>query len=484
MDRDEYLRQQRLMSGYLGTTSSALDEALKATRPLVEQLGLRRGATLLDGASASTRTIADELALARKSMRGDLTRDILGLETRKGAIAKFLMGREAFSARPTESLFRADTTARAIANDRVQLGLAEDRFGDLLGSGAVARRNASTTTGSIAEAAARALAATRASLWATNLDAHASGAVAEALRASRGINAQLGRLSDAAAGIVRVGDLSARATMTTALAGLASTTALKMSIFGGSLDMFGPRAPAGEAAFEALFGTWRMRPDLPSSFFRDPATRARVYRDAELDEGLVDAASAEVVELLVESGAVAGTRVNGRTRAVIEIGSLRLTVTAGRARHDAFRVIDGFEVALRAFIGAKLAADCAAKGEDPEKWFMARVPGNIVGDAKRIRRDAYKAGEEKQPLINFTNLGELISVVTSARNWDSVFGSVFADREGFKVDLQRLTAHRRPAMHARPIDGPRLAEIVLVIRRLTALMEADGAWDAGWDDDT
>jgi hypothetical protein len=260
-------------------------------------------------------------------------------------------------------------------------------------------------------------------------------------------------------------------------------TALKLSAFGGSLDLFGPRAPAGQAAFDALFGRWHMRSDLPAGFFRDPAVRARTYRDAEVDAGLVDASSAEVVELLVESGAVAGERTGGRTRAVVEIGPLRMTVTAGRARHDAYRAIDGFEVALRAFVAAKLAEACEADGQDPTKWFTARVPGNIVGDAMRVRRDACKAGEPKQPLINFTNLGELITIITTNRNWTAVFEPVFADCDGFKADLQRLTAHRRPAMHARPIDGPRLAEILLMIRRLIASMEADGNWDAGWDDD-
>jgi hypothetical protein len=217
-----------------------------------------------------------------------------------------------------------------------------------------------------------------------------------------------------------------------------------------------------------------MRSDLPAGFFRDLAVRARTYRDAEVDAGLVDASSAEVVELLVESGAVAGERTGGRTRAVVEIGPLRMTVTAGRARHDAYRAIDGFEVALRAFVAAKLAEACEADGQDPTKWFTARVPGNIVGDAMRVRRDACKAGEPKQPLINFTNLGELITIITTNRNWTAVFEPVFADRDGFKADLQRLTAHRRPAMHARPIDGPRLAEILLMIRRLIASMEADG----------
>jgi hypothetical protein len=391
---------------------------------------------------------------------------------------------DAFSTKALIGNIGADSAAGALAKQQRELDRAGERFADLVGtSGLLARSAAGATLPNVIQEALRAQTAARASLWASNIDAHSSKALAAALNVSRGIDGQLDRLTRAAAGIVRAGELAPALSGRRALDRHSDATALKLSAFGGSLDLFGPRARAGQAAFDSLFGRWHMRSDLPAGFFRDPAVRTRTYRDADVDAGLVDASSAEVVELLVESGAVGGEYAGGRTRAVVEIGPLRMTVTAGRARHDAYRAIDGFEVALRAFVAIKLAAASEADGQDPAKWFTTRVPGNIVGDAMRVRRDAYKAGEPKQPLINFTNLGELITIITTNRNWTAVFEPVFADRDGFKVDLQRLTAHRRPVMHARPIDGPRLAEILLMIRRLIASMEADSNWDTGWDDD-
>lgn len=483
MGIDDYLRHERKLAEALGLRSSLVDQALKLTRPFSAELGILREKALLGRAIAAPRSVADEIARSQRTLADDtigkFQRDHLGV----GAITDFLRREDAFSTKMLMGNIGAGGAAGALVRQQRQLDRANERFADLAGTSNLGRNAAGATLPNVIQGALRAQTAARASLWASNIDAHSSKAMAAALNVSHGIDGQLNRLTRAAAGIVRAGEFTPTASGLRALDRHSDATALKLSAFGGSLDLFGPRAPAGQAAFDALFGRWHMRSDLPASFFRDPAVRARTYRDAEMDAGLVDASSAEVVELLVESGAVAGERVGGRTRAVVEIGPIKMTVTAGRARHDAYRAIDGFEVALRTFIAAKLATACEADGQDPTKWFTTRVPGNIVGDAMRVRRDAYKAGEPKQPLINFTNLGELITIITTNRNWTAVFEPVFADRDGFKVDLQRLTAHRRPAMHARPIDGPRLAEILLMIRRLIALMEADGNWDAGWDED-
>jgi len=464
---EDYFREQKRMREALGLTATAstIAEANKATRFLSEHLG------------SQPRTLLSEIA-----------------EGRISGVTAYLRDQEAFS---------ANTAAGILARNRVGTGVAEtalalarqhqERFGGLndrivqqaigagfLSTSAIAAQ-ALGTAAAIRQAELGAV--TRAAHWATALQAHERASVAGLLGTSATIDRQLDRITAAAAGIVDAGGLAAHAAREVELSGLRTATALKMSAFAGSLDLIGPRSAVGQAAFDALLGTWHTRSDLPVAFWRDPATRRQTYRDAEVDPGLIDADNAALVEVLVDSGLVEGTVTPTGVRAVVEVGPLRMSITARHARHDAFRVIDGFEVALRAFIAAKLEAHLTQRGEDASKWFTLRVPGNIVGEAKKTRRDAYHAGEPKQALINFTNLGDLIAVVSSTRNWDEVFGQVFADRDGFKVDLQRLNAHRRPAMHARPIDGPRLAEIILTVRRLMAMMQADGSWVSGWDDD-
>lgn len=103
--------------------------------------------------------------------------------------------------------------------------------------------------------------------------------------------------------------------------------------------------------------------------------------------------------------------------------------------------------------------------------------------AKGRRREAMRAGEAPLPLIHYTDLGDLISVILRNDNWGELFEAVFDRSEWLKVDLERLNANRRPTMHSRPIDPVQLCEIVFTIRRLVGWMERDGEWGSGWDSD-
>lgn len=464
MSIDDYFREQRRLKELMGIgqTASAVAEARRAMQPLGGLFG------------SGHRSVAEEVALGLPGHAsggvGAYLREQQGFSTRISS--EFLIGRDA--ATTATALARQYGDQIGALNDRIQ----RDYFG-----GGYAETLRKELTGTAIARRAEVGAVARATNWSSGLLARDEGALSHVLKASKTANEEMARLQRMATGIVDTGDLGARASRGVEWAGIRDATTLRMSAFAGALDTFGPRASLGQAAFDALLGTWHTRPDLPPAFWRDRPTRERFYRDADVDPGLVDADSAAVVEVLVDSGVVEGKRTRTGVKAVVEVGPLRMSITTGRTRHDAYRAIDAFEVALRAYIATKLEAHLAAKGEDGANWFTARVPGNIVGEAKRTRRDAYKAGEDRQPLINFTNLGDLISVISTRQNWDEVFGAVFGDRDGIKVDLQRLNAHRRPTMHARPIDGPRLAEIVLTIRRLMATMQVDGAWDDGWDDD-
>ena len=464
MSIDDYFREQRRLKELMGIgqTASAIAEAHRAMQPLGGLFGNR------------PRSAAEEVALGLR-------------DNALGSVGAYLREQQSFSTRlSSEFLVGRDaaTTATALARQYGdQIGALNDRIQrDYLGGGLSDTLRTDLTASAIAQRA-EVGAIARATNWSSGLLARDEGALSHILEASNTANEEIARLQRMATGIASASDLAARASRGIELSAIRDTTTLRMSAFAGALDTFGPRASLGHAAFDALLGTWHTRPDLPPAFWRDRPTRERLYRDADVDPGLVDADSATVVEVLVDSGVVEGGRTRTGVKAVVEIGPLRMSITTGRARHDAFRAIDAFEVALRAYIAAKLEAHLAAKGEDATKWFTARVPGNIVGEAKRTRRDAYKAGEDRQPLINFTNLGDLIAVISTRQNWEEVFGAVFGDRDGVKVDLQRLNAHRRPTMHARAVDGLRLAEIVLTIRRLMATMQADGAWDKSWDDD-
>ena len=247
-------------------------------------------------------------------------------------------------------------------------------------------------------------------------------------------------------------------------------TRLKMSAFAGVTDRLGTWTRASDEAYRSLFGEWRTRPDLPESYWRDARVRRRMYDAAEVDPGLAGAGLKVAVEVVVESGLASGARLEANAVAVIALGDVSMTIHSTDTRGDAYKVLERFEVELRAYITRKLS------GKFGPDWFKLRVDGNVAGDAKRIRKQALERGEDPMPLINYTELGHLASIIGGRKNWDEVFGDVFINAVEFDLDMQKLIAVRRPTMHVRPIDGVRLVELICVVQRLSRQMENDGDW--------
>jgi len=186
--------------------------------------------------------------------------------------------------------------------------------------------------------------------------------------------------------------------------------------------------------------------------------------------------------MLVEAGVVEGRREEGRTTAVVDAGPISVRVTAARPRQGATRVLAAFELGLRGFVEARLRAAMAEAGENPDKWFKQRIPGDVAKRARQRREAARLAGEPPAPPIAFVDLGDFIDIVTQGKNWP-VFEAVFGSAEAFRVDIARLNAIRRPIAHLRPIDPVQLAETTLTVARLTRAITLDGGWEAAWDDE-
>lgn len=247
-------------------------------------------------------------------------------------------------------------------------------------------------------------------------------------------------------------------------------TSFKMSAFAGVTDIAGFQSPAWGEAYQSLFGEWRTRPDLPSSYWRDPRARQRMYDAADVDPGLAGAGLGIAVEVMVDSGLATGVRSEANAVAVIRLGDVSMTIRSRSTRNDAFALLGRFEEELRAYITRKLSEKF---GPD---WFKLRLDGNTAGNAKRTRTQALQRGEGSLPLINYTDLGDLSNIIRAKKNWEEVFESVFIYHSEFDHDMQKLIAARRPTMHTRPIDGLRLVEMVCVTERISQQMANDGAW--------
>jgi hypothetical protein len=195
-----------------------------------------------------------------------------------------------------------------------------------------------------------------------------------------------------------------------------------------------------------------------------------MYDEARVDPGLAGAGLGVAIEVVVESGLAIGVRSEANTVAVIKLGETSMTIRSQGTRRDAFKVLERFELELRAYISRKLSDKFGSN------WFKLRVDGNVAGSARDIRKQALERGESLMPLINYTELGHLSSIILGRKNWEELFGDVFINRAEFDVDMQKLIAARRPTMHIRPIDGVRLVELICVVQRLSRQMADDGAW--------
>ncbi len=259
--------------------------------------------------------------------------------------------------------------------------------------------------------------------------------------------------------------LGLRATFTDEFA----STRIKMSVLAGIGAISTPQSPLRSDAYKQLFGEWRVHAGLPRSFWNDPRERTRTYEEASVDDGLIHATPGVALEIMIESGLTTGMRSDDEAFALVSVGEVSMTVRSHTTRGDAFAAISVFEQKMRAYIAQKM------EGKFGPEWFKHRA-SNLVGKAKAARKAAMERGEKFLPLIEFTDLGELNTLILSKGNWDDVFGDVFINRDTFNLDMQRLVAVRRPTMHARPVDGVILVEMLCVMQRLSAQIVDDGAW--------
>jgi hypothetical protein len=261
------------------------------------------------------------------------------------------------------------------------------------------------------------------------------------------------------------------------LADALNATKFKMSAFAALTDIYGDQSRASTEAYRSIFGEWRTHPGLPDDYWRDPLARHRMYDAAGVDSGLSGADLPRTVEVMIGSGLTGGVSSDSGSTAMLAYGEVTMVIRSDETELDTYRVLGKFEAELRAFVSRKLSERF---GPD---WFKHRVDGNTAGKAKERRAQALMRDEPTRPLIDFTELGELGSIILSSKNWTEVFADAFINPQEFDWNMQKMIAARRPTMHFRPIDPVRLVEIICVVNSLAARMCNDGAWKITADSD-
>ncbi|WP_340314362.1 hypothetical protein [Rhizorhabdus argentea] len=254
-------------------------------------------------------------------------------------------------------------------------------------------------------------------------------------------------------------------------------TEIKMSVLAGLRGTVGSASLAFDSAWHGLLGDWRAYPGLPISFDEDISERQRLYRKADVDPGLIEIKPPALVEVVVSSGLLGGAVDDEGTVATISFGGVTMAIRSSESRNDAYRALAVFEEEMRVYLADRFET---VVGPD---WFKARIDPKMAEKMKGVRAAALKAGEVELPKLSYLDLGDLLTIVTNRANWREVFEDVFRNRIQFRIDMERLVALRRPTMHARPVDGVQLCEMILVMSRLSDAMDDDGHWKTVADSD-
>ncbi|MBE0530534.1 MAG: hypothetical protein IH626_06860 [Rhodospirillales bacterium] len=390
--------------------------------------------------------------------------EILSIQAKLAETQRSLLGDPSWLHAQAQMAEMRKTMMATMASGRIAFD-ALDSVNKLLATGVISRNLVDAANTSFSAVA-------RANQWASSL---ANIPVAKLRELYPGLAAvansddihKMARAISAASGGVT---LSAALGLTAGLDVELERTRLKLSAFVGAREIHGFDAAITSAAYKHVFGEWRTQPDLPQRFWRDPKVRWRMYEEAEVDAGLVEAEPSTALEVVVESGLAGGFRGENGTIAVVSVGAFSMSIRSRDTRVDAYKVLGVFEEQLRAFISHKL------KEKVGPRWFKQRIDGMIGGKAKATRETAVRHGEAPMSLVHYTDLGDLRSIVLAKNNWSEVFESAFINREHFDHDMQKLIAARRPTAHYRKLDGVRLVELICVIDRLTKWMGNDGGW--------
>lgn len=245
-------------------------------------------------------------------------------------------------------------------------------------------------------------------------------------------------------------------------------TTSKFSILGGVIAGAPLEYSLHESVRAEILGTWHTGPDLSERFWDDRGYRSDLYRDAGVDEGLVDVEPRVAVQVMVESGYLAETDKDGASAAVVVAG-VHLGILIDDPEKTAGVALSQFERALRNFIATKMEIEFGPR------WMVERE-GPLAEKAKVNRRKSYSDGEPEGPLINWLDIGDLLQVVTRKGAWNAVFEPVFRNKNRFTQDILAINALRRPSAHFRVIDAPILTECIFIMQRNLGLITDDGEW--------
>ncbi|MBS7251503.1 MAG: hypothetical protein KIH08_13085 [Candidatus Freyarchaeota archaeon] len=129
-----------------------------------------------------------------------------------------------------------------------------------------------------------------------------------------------------------------------------------------------------------------------------------------------------------------------------------------------FRYVDFFETYIREEIERRL------RERYGDEWWEKGVPEEVRNSCNELA----EKGQSSEPLINFTNFRDYISIITNEENWSDIFSSLFNNLspQAVKTYLFGLNRLRGRTCHIRPLTDDDVQKAEVFVRELCGSNEA------------
>jgi len=142
--------------------------------------------------------------------------------------------------------------------------------------------------------------------------------------------------------------------------------------------------------------------------------------------------------------------------------------TSDNTTDESTIIMNNFEQKLRVLISDELSARAT-------NWMKSRIPGNKMVKEWEARRDkSLKSDTFLHPsseLIDYSELGDLFTIIAWSTNWDEVFVNIFKNKRVFESETEQIIMIRRDLAHARGLNKIQKQKLKLMISQLEALID-------------
>jgi acyl carrier protein len=138
--------------------------------------------------------------------------------------------------------------------------------------------------------------------------------------------------------------------------------------------------------------------------------------------------------------------------------------------NDSMEIIATLENKLRILVEDKLS-------KISNDWIKDRIPGpEVVMRWREIqtrcsRGDKLFKKGESESLINYSELGDLYSIIKWGKNWKECFEAVFKDLKVFESDMEQLLMIRPEKAHSRRLNQVQIAKLKAIGLHFLTLIE-------------